>query len=49
MEKSYKLADITNDKDIINKISRFEEELAKKMGHDVVLIAYTDKKSRLSN
>jgi hypothetical protein len=41
---NYKLATILNDEEIIKQISRYEEELARKIGHEVVLIAYAKDK-----
>lgn len=37
----YNLIPLTNQDDVINDITRYENELKKKVGQDVVLIAYS--------
>ncbi len=40
MNNSYKIAPVKDNKEVIGQISKYEEELAKKLGHEVVLILY---------
>lgn len=41
MDSNFELAPLSQNNDIINDLSKYENELKKKMGKDVVLIAYT--------
>ena len=41
MESMYKLESLPNQAEVIKDITKYENELKKKVGKDVVLIAYT--------
>ena len=41
MNKSYKLVSLGNQDEVIKDITKYETELKKKIGQDIVLIAYT--------
>ena len=41
MSDQYKIASLNNKDDIIRDISKYESDLKKKLGQDVVLIAYS--------
>lgn len=41
MDDSFRLAALANSEDLLRDITKFEHELAKKIGSDVVLVAYT--------
>jgi hypothetical protein len=43
MNTNYALSQIKNNDEVLKQVSKFEEELSKQIGHDVVLIVY-DKK-----
>lgn len=43
MESSFKFADLNNDKKIMDMITVLEDELTKKTGKKIVLIAYDGK------
>ncbi len=40
MENRFKVADLNNDKQIMEKIASLEQELTQKTGRKIVLIAY---------
>ena len=40
MENRFKVADLNNDKQVMEKISLLEKELTQKTGKKIVLIAY---------
>jgi|GEM_PF-2410066 len=42
MNNNFKIAPLTDNNEVINDISRMESELKKKVGMDIILIAYTN-------
>ncbi|MCR4436930.1 MAG: hypothetical protein QHH06_12405 [Clostridiales bacterium] len=44
MNDNYRLASLAKQDDLINEISRYENELTKRTGQDIVLIAYSKEK-----
>jgi hypothetical protein len=44
MENNYKFAQMTNKEELLQQITNLEKELTKKIGNDIVLIAYTPQK-----
>jgi hypothetical protein len=41
MDNSYKLVSLASQDEVIKDITKYENELEKKVGQDIVLIAYT--------
>ena len=46
MERNVKLAPLLDNHDIVNDISKYEHELKKKTGKDIILIAYMKEESK---
>lgn len=44
MDKMYKIVALNSQDEVIKDITKYEMELKKKVGQDVVLIAYTKEK-----
>jgi hypothetical protein len=40
--KDYQLAQLENNQELLEEISRLEEKMKQNLGHDVALIAYTN-------
>lgn len=44
MDNNYKFAQMTNKEELLQQITNLEKELSRKIGNDIVLIAYTPQK-----